>query len=930
MILTRHILESRCHPWRPSYAPHLSIYRSFGVFCILCICLAFSTNGICAEPDVLSITYQDDQGETPEPKVLAQLKAHTLFKIGEPLSRYSLRKSIEGIYSIGSFVQITVESQSVPGGIHLRVILEKKIRIRLIEATGHQAIKRETLFARMRFAPGAEYNATAEEREEASLEALYRDRGYFQADVSIYAKQVARHEVDLSVEIEEGEPTRISGVTFEGIRAFDAQKLRGELRSRAGDSYDAQVLADDVKRLEKFYRENGYLSVVVSEAMPGPHDPVENSVPITIKVEEGVKLLVSIEGNDRVSTKEIKKHLRILGSRYRYTDYTIRRNALDIKRLYQQRGYSWVQVVSHVDRSDEQQVRIHFLIEEGEQFRVGWIEFAGNEAFSDKTLMGEMRTQLRHWLSLPGLRWLFSKGIFDEETFKTDLRALELFYKRRGYRDVQIQPEHEYDRDTGRVGLRIHVSEGERNVVEAVTLLGNRLFASNDLIKGLQLRQGEPLNEDAAAADRTWIENRYQQEGYIRCTVTPYVRDHTITYQINEGPQAVLGDLRLRGNKQTKAEVITREFRLERGEVYDAEEIAATRQRIFGLGLFRDIDFTPLPAEESPEKVTVDLDISVNERPAGTINLRGGYSPSEQIRGTLGLAHRNLYGRGRRIGSVLRLGTGGNLYEVHFVEPWLFHTRTRASLRLFRDRREELDDILATGGMLTMTRRFGLRRTDYDLALQYRYETLEHPSQQDILVSSIGTALQRDTRDDPLDATRGSYHQLSIEYAGADLGGNSDFIKLTTDHRAYFRQEDAVIALAARLGYGEGLRSTKEITAAERFHAGGPYTLRGFSQFSLGEQDATGNPSGDVMLILNAEIRFPIRGFLGGSFFVDVGNIWGELADLRPFEIRSDVGLGLHFATPIGPLRVDYGFPLVRRTSGGIPGKLWFVLGQAF
>ncbi|MCZ6676715.1 MAG: BamA/TamA family outer membrane protein, partial [Candidatus Poribacteria bacterium] len=144
------------------------------------------------------------------------------------------------------------------------------------------------------------------------------------------------------------------------------------------------------------------------------------------------------------------------------------------------------------------------------------------------------------------------------------------------------------------------------------------------------------------------------------------------------------------------------------------------------------------------------------------------------------------------------------------------------------------------------------------------------------------------------------------------LGGQTSFFKITTDHR-YYRQlgGEVVLASAIRLGFEEGLRGNRarEIISFERFRAGGSTTVRGYKERSLGPVDESGNHRGDVLLILNTELRFPIYKFIGGVLFFDVGNVWDKLSAIDESPLYSAVGLGVRVDTPLGPARLDFGIP---------------------
>jgi len=361
-----------------------------------------------------------------------------------------------------------------------------------------------------------------------------------------------------------------------------------------------------------------------------------------------------------------------------------------------------------------------------------------------------------------------------------------------------------------------------------------------------------------------------------------------------------------------------------------------SRQRLFRLGFFSRVSMRTPGFDEGEE--TVDVNVALRERSAGSVNVRGGFSPSEGVRGTLELLQRNWNGTGRRLGSKMRLGTLGNRYEITFVEPWTFATPTRTTLRIFRDNLEEQDDTLTTGALINLSQSIF---THNRVSVQYRYqefalaggadgEKIEDKGIQSTL-SAVGAAFLRDTRDDLFAPGKGWYNEVRFEVAGGPAGGKTRFTRVTTDAR-YFRRPvgDIVFASQLRLGVSSRRADLSPISSTERFRLGGSTTVRGYPERSLGVQDRFGAFRGDLLFQGNAEVRIPIKGVVGMAYFVDIGNLWIDYGDIVDDPPKVAVGGGLRVQTPIGPVRVDIGAPLSRLRDLDQNPKLWVALGNAF
>ena len=460
-------------------------------------------------------------------------------------------------------------------------------------------------------------------------------------------------------------------------------------------------------------------------------------------------------------------------------------------------------------------------------------------------------------------------------------------------------------------------------------------------MKNLMRNPPKPYSEDIANRGEQQLDSLYKQNGYIYARINHIYHPgtHTLTYKISEGIQAKFGKFRFDGGGKVKLHVLQREFAnlgLIEGAVFNEERLfAESRRRLLTAGLFKEVKIKE--ADQYAENTEIiDVNVGVEVKQPGSISVSGGYISSEGIRGTVELAHNNLFKRNMKISSKVSRGTRGNLYEIALIEPWFklapldkLIGPTIGTFRLFNDNLEEYENIRAQGGTAKLAKRLGKFS---NLALQYKSQDLrdrDDPPKIQTTVSSLGIEFHRDSRDHFLNPKNGWLNEVAIEYAGGFLRGKTSFFKFTTDHR-YYRQlwGDAVLASAMRFGYEKGLRGNREreIISFERFYAGGSNTVRGYPERGLGPEDEFGNHRGDVLFILNTEFRFPIYKFIGGALFVDTGNVWNKFSDIQEILPRVAMGSGLRLDTPLGPARVDIGVPVVREFK-----PLFYVqLGQAF
>ena len=198
-------------------------------------------------------------------------------------------------------------------------------------------------------------------------------------------------------------------------------------------------------------------------------------------------------------------------------------------------------------------------------------------------------------------------------------------------------------------------------------------------------------------------------------------------------------------------------------------------------------------------------------------------------------------------------------------------------------------------------------------------------------LADIGVGLVRDTRDDAFQPTHGGYASIEGSVFAQPIGSESSFAKLfLRGSWTHSFKKGSRFASFLRIGAEQPFANTNVVALSERFFAGGSNTLRGFATDSVGVQLPGGfNFGGESLLLLNEEWHFPLWRALRGELFFDAGNVYPTLHDFDPTDLRTAAGVGIRFETPIGPLRVEYGWKLDRRPDES-SGELIFAIGSVF
>ena len=925
---------------QPLCIPSSMSYLSSVLLHVILILSAIFLNSAWSQsesPPVIEVLYRLDGEILNSGSLYADVQRKTRVQIGSIVSPYQIRKSIDGIYTTGLFSQVTAIEMLRPNGVQLMFDLTSKIRIGKIEFKGN-SLNENLLLGVVVSRPKKEYSIEIAEDDRRKILDLYKNYGYFQAEIRLTASPNpnSSRQIDLLYSIAEGNRALIQEIRFEGVKSVKLEKLEKTIKSEKGKVYQKQSVDDDVRRLRELYRKNEYLTVKI---IPHSNYNETGTVALNYEIIEGKKIEIRFIG-DGIDESELRETLTLF-KRDNFSDTILKSTDQQILQIYQAKGYFEPKVSHRREEKSGQEVVIYFEIQLGQAPRIRQINFEGNTAFADAILLDPMETQPRSRFLVPGFGWLFSKGIYNPAILEKDRRALELFYKKRGYSDVRVTiGKPEIDKDN-RLILHIKVNERKQQRIDRVSIEGVTIFETAELYAKLDAKPGTPYSLEIANYSERQLESLYKEKGYIYARISHDYQPetHTLTYKISEEIQAKFGKFYFDGDGQIKLHVLQRIFEnlgLVEGAVFNEERLVMeSRRRLLTAGLFQEVDIKASNQYVENTEV-IDVNVGVTVKKPGAISVSGGYISSEGIRGTLGLAHNNLFKRNMKISSKVSRGTRGNLYEITLIEPWFklapldkLIGPTIGTFRLFNDNLEEYEDIRARGGTANLAKRLGQYS---NLALQYKSQDLrdrEDPPKIQTTVSSLGIEFHRDGRDHFLNPKNGWFNEAAIEYAGGFLKGKTSFFKFTTDHRYYWQfWGDAVLASAIRLGYEKGLRGNREreIISFERFYAGGSNTVRGYPERGLGPEDEFGNHRGDVLFILNTELRFPIYRFIGGALFLDTGNVWNKFSDIQDVLPRVAMGSGVRLDTPLGPARVDIGVPLMREFNP----IFYLQLGQAF
>ena len=859
-----------------------------------------------------------------------------------PDDRYSaevIRQEVRQLFLSGDLRDAQVEAMPIgQEEIAVRVVITLRRYLASVTISGNHRIDGDALRRALDLEVGTEWTEARWAAAERSAQRFLKDAGHFQATLSydVVPTDSAR-EVALRVRLREGTPAVIRSVRFAGTPHFSPRRLALRLGVQPGIHYRRALVDGDVERLRNFYRKRGYLLAAL--ARPDVQwNAKTNGVDLTFPITASYRIDLFFEGRGPISMRELSRQVRIVEEQSDDTA-VLQSSTQALEALYHARGYSGAKVTATVQRFPQtEHEEIRFQIDHGPRTKIAGVLFRGNHGISRKSLRKAIGLQKTGRIR---------QGFYTKAQRNQDVETLTELYLREGFPAVRIKGKTQFDATRESAVVIFQIDEGARTRIGQVTLSGNRALSTETLL--ISLSPGQPYEERRVKTAAHQIQAAYARAGYLYATVkteTAFSDNGTradIRYVIDEGRPVRMGALQIDGNRRTKPGVLLREMAIQSGEPYNPEAILKSQKNLYRTGYFSSVRFEPVGIESQPDML--DVHLAVTERLHMPVAFGLGYGEHERLRGFFEIADRNLFGGGQEV----RLRAAGSGLEEKYTfslhEPWIFSRRLNARLALTTGEQREVTYDLQTKSAVA-----GIEKPLSDTlkgTLQYQFE--RHRISRAVLLSpedvgkfnlaTINIALVRDTRNDPFNPQRGSLASVTFRQGAKLIGSEVQMVKLSLQYSIYHSlSERFLLALSARAGAADRFGETELIPPPERFLLGGRNTVRGYAADRLGipfgrsgaTLDAKGRPiGGNALLTFNEELRIALPRSFGLVFFFDHGNVWDDLPAVSLSEIKSTVGMGMRYHTPVGPLRLDWGYKLDREANAS-RSELHFALGHIF
>ena len=713
----------------------------------------------------------------------------------------------------------------------------------------------------------------------------------------------------------------VSRIDVTGNQRMDAESVRILTDVKVGDKCGTQRINEVAKKLQ----ESGYFSKI-DVTMSG------NVLKIAV-TEAPIVNMVTVEGNDDISTDDLKKEIR-LKERASYDESVIGADVQRMLTVYQRKGFFGTKIEPKKIKLDGNRVNIVYEITEGHPTYITDIDFVGNKKFSDRTLRGEILSREHAWW-----RFMTQFDVFDEDRIQYDGQMLRQFYLRNGYVDFQITDTNgKFTPDRQYYSVKFTVDEGPKYKFGKMTI--NNPFPDvpdDELYDILETRQGNVYNIDEVESTMTAIRSKVADHGYAFITVEPIPKknDDTRTidleYKIEKTNRIYIDSINILGNVRTFDSVIEQLLPMRAGDPFSLQTIEEGRQKLMRTRYFKDVQIVPSRIADAN---MMTLDVRVEEQPTGELSGGFGWSNINGFMVDAGITENNFMGRGQ----IVQLRGSIAQYQKQalfsFTEPYLFGRALSGGF----DVSYTMYDYSSLGSFgydrdsLMVAGRMGWKLTDHwtqTLRLSASFDQnydIQSDGWQDANLYTLATYLKYYNLDTNFEQNThtGVVGNLGIAYTG--FGGTETFMRYNADITGFFKFWDDRWQLRSSLdfGYIQPLDGDY-VSRVYRYFLGGE-TLRGFDYAGVGSRNwiYTNYSLGGMWKIngstqLNFPIFIPDEYPVEGFVFMDYGFLgkppkredyyFGRPNDIDN-DLRTSAGVGIYWNTPMGPMNFSWGWPL--------------------
>ena len=730
------------------------------------------------------------------------------------------------------------------------------------------------------------------------------------------------------------EPFVVKDIRVEGIQRTEAGTVFGYLPVKVGETLTDEKAAQAIKTLfgTGFFRD------------------------VRIEIESGVMVVVvqerpAIAQIDFVGLKEFDKDVIIKALKETgiaegriFDRAQLEKAEQELKRQYLTKGKYGVTITTTITPLERNRVGINFNIEEGASAKIKQINIVGAKEFSEKDLLSQFELTTPGWIT-----WYTKNDQYSRQKLSADLEKLKSFYMNRGFLEFAVDSTQvSISPDKRDVYITINLNEGARYQVSSVKLAGDFTISEEELAKLVVVKPGDVFSREKLNESNKAISDRLGKEGYAFANVNaaPEIdkekRQVAFTIFVDPGKRVYVRRINVTGNTKTRDEVIRRELRQMEGGWYDGERVTASKQRLDRLGYFSETTIETPAVPGTADQL--DVNIAVKEKPTGNLMLGAGFSSTEGIVLSGSISQNNFLGSGNNVTIALNTGKINQVASFSYTNPYFTVDGISQGFDIYHrnvDTSSSSSTTVtpykssSTGGAVRFGFPIGEKQSlSFGMGVdQTSISTFDNSSTsiKQFVADNGETNLTipltanwiSDGKDSYLFPTTGWYQKAALEVAIP--GGDLTFYKASYQLQRYFAiSRSFTLMLNGEVGYGDSYGDTKALPFYKNFYAGGVNTVRGYKAGSLGPQDIYGNTIGaNERVVGQTELLWALPGMEKSvrlGVFFDIGQVWasgGTSAGVPGVDdsLRYSAGLSAAWISPMGPLKVSYGYPINKQDT---------------
>jgi outer membrane protein insertion porin family len=737
----------------------------------------------------------------------------------------------------------------------------------------------------------------------------------------------------------------IEDIRVEGLERITPGTVFNYLPMRVGDTFDDSRSSEAVRALFK----TGLFDDVRLER--------DGSILVFIIKERPAIGSITMTGNEDIKTDDLLENLKQFGFAEGrvFIQSQLDQTEQELERQYYSLGKYAVKIESTVTELDNNRVAIVIDVSEGLAAKIKKINIVGNTVFEEKKLLKNFKLSTPTWLSFYTKNDQYSK-----QKLSGDLEALRSHYLDNGYLNFNIDSTQvSITPDKKDIYITINISEGEQYTVTDVKLAGDLILPQEDMFELISIGTGELFSRKEVTDSSKRLTERLGEEGYSFANVNsiPDINKEdktvSITFFVDPSKRVYVRRINFSGNSKTRDEVLRQEMRQQEGAWISTTQVERGKQRLQRTGYFKDVNVdTPAVAGTTDQ---VDVNYTVEEAPGGQIGLGLGFSQGQGLILNASVSQANFVGTGKTINFAFNNSDVNTRYQLGYLNPYYTDDGISRGFNAFYRVTDAQDANLAIyetkeyGGSVsfrlpvsennTVGTEFSYTNTELDIqsnsSSQISNFVALNGNSYDLL--KVSAFFSYDTRNKKILPDKGALHSISSEVSLPSFGNSLEFYKIDLKTQ-WFKDiyKDFVLTLGADIGYGDSYGDTTELPFFENFFAGGPRSVRGFEENTLGPRDSSNRAlGGDTRIVGNAEVILPVP-FLSDfkksvrvTGFVDAGNVYGPNESLELADLRYSTGFSAIWVSPFGAVSASFAVPVNEKSNDEVQ-NFQFTFGTSF